>query len=236
MKEALTEKIRKELHSLQDLKYRDLQVQIIPSVKPDSIIGVRTPELRKMAKELAGEKGIEAFLADLPHRYFEENQLHAFILSGMKDFTACLGELERFLPYVDNWATCDQMSPRVFRKHRPELLQSIDRWIASGQTYTVRFGIGMLMEHYLDGDFDPAYPEKVAAVRSGEYYVNMMTAWYFATALAKQYDAVLPFIEGRRLDPWTHNKAIQKAVESFRITPEQKEYLRSLKIGKTKDS
>ena len=235
MKEALTEKIRKELHSLQDLKYRDLQVQIIPSVKPDSIIGVRTPELRKMAKELAGEKGIEAFLADLPHRYFEENQLHAFILSGMKDFTACLGELERFLPYVDNWATCDQMSPRVFRKHRPELLQSIDRWIASEHTYTVRFGIGMLMEHYLDADFDPVYPEKAAAVRSGEYYVNMMTAWYFATALAKQYDTVLPFIEGHRLDPWTHNKAIQKAIESFRITPEQKEYLKSLKIRRTRD-
>ncbi len=235
-KDALTEKIRKDLHILQDLKYRDLQVQIIPSVKPESIIGVRTPELRKMAKELAGEERIAVFLKDLPHRYFEENQLHAFILSGMKDFAACLGELERFLPYVDNWATCDQMSPRVFRKHRPELLQSIDRWIASGQTYTVRFGIGMLMEHYLDGDFNPAYPEKVATIRSGEYYVNMMTAWYFATALAKQYDAVLPFIEERRLDPWTHNKAIRKAVESCRITPEQKEYLKLLKIRRTKDS
>ena len=237
MKEdALTEKIRKELHGLQDLKYRNLQVQIIPSVKPDSIIGVRTPELRKMAKELAGKEGTEAFLADLPHRYFEENQLHVFILSGMKDFAACLGALERFLPHVDNWATCDQMSPRVFRKHRPELMQSIDRWIASGKTYTVRFGLGMLMEHYLDEDFDPAYPEKAAAVRSGEYYVNMMTAWYFATALAKQYDSVLPFIEEHRLDPWTHNKAIQKAVESYRITPEQKEYLKSLKIRKASRS
>ena len=234
-KDALTEKIRRELHSLQDMKYRDLQVQIIPSVKPESIIGVRTPELRKMAKTLAGEEGTGSFLEDLPHRYFEENQLHAFVISGMKDYTACLAELERFLPYVDNWATCDQMSPRVFRRHRPELLKSIDRWIASGETYTVRFGIGMLMEHYLDEDFDPAYPEKAAAVRSEEYYVNMMIAWYFATALAKQYDAVLPFIEERRLNPWTHNKAIQKAVESFRITPEQKEYLKALKIRRTKD-
>ena len=234
-KDALTERIRRELHSLQDPKYRDLQVKIIPSVKPESIIGVRTPELRKMAKEMAAEEETEAFLADLPHRYFEENQLHAFILSGMKDFAACLGKLERFLPYVDNWATCDQMSPSVFRKHRTELPEHIDRWIASGKTYTVRFGIGMLMEHYLDTDFDPVYPEKAAAVRSGEYYVNMMTAWYFATALAKQYDAVLPYIEQRRLDPWTHNKAIQKAVESYRITPEQKEYLRSLKISRTKE-
>ncbi|MBR2660112.1 MAG: DNA alkylation repair protein [Clostridiales bacterium] len=234
-KDALTEKIRRELHRLQDTKYRDLQIQIIPSVKPESIIGVRTPELRKMAKTLAGEEGTGSFLEDLPHRYFEENQLQAFIISGMKDYTACLAELERFLPYVDNWATCDQMSPRVFRKHRPELLKSIDRWIASGETYTVRFGIGMLMEHYLDEDFDPAYPEKAAAVRSEEYYVNMMIAWYFATALAKQYDAVLPFIEERRLDPWTHNKAIRKAVESFRITPEQKEYLKTLKIRRTKD-
>ena len=148
----------------------------------------------------------------------------------MKDYTACMEALERFLPYVDNWATCDQMSPKVFRKHRMELLGSIRKWIASDQAYTIRFGIGMLMEHYLDGDFDPAYPEMAAGVRSGEYYVNMMTAWYFATALAKQYDAVIPYIENRRLDPWTHNKAIQKAIESYRITPEQKEYLKTLKI------
>ena len=148
----------------------------------------------------------------------------------MKDYTACMEALERFLPYVDNWATCDQMSPKVFRKHRMELLGSIRKWIASDQAYTIRFGIGMLMEHYLDGDFDPAYPEMAAGVRSGEYYVNMLTAWYFATALAKQYDAVIPYIENRRLDPWTHNKAIQKAIESYRITPEQKEYLKTLKI------
>ena len=222
--------IRDRLFSLQDAKYRELQIKILPNLEPESIIGVRTPELRQMAKELAVREETGAFLKDLPHRYFDENQLHAFILSGMKDYTACMEALERFLPYVDNWATCDQMSPKVFRKHRMELLGSIRKWIASEQAYTIRFGIGMLMEHYLDGDFDPAYPEMAAGVRSGEYYVNMMTAWYFATALAKQYDAVIPYIENRRLDPWTHNKAIQKAIESYRITPEQKEYLKTLKI------
>ena len=222
--------IRDRLFSLQDAKYRELQIKILPNLEPESIIGVRTPELRQMAKELAVREETGAFLKDLPHRYFDENQLHAFILSGMKDYTACMEALERFLPYVDNWATCDQMSPKVFRKHRMELLGSIRKWIASDQAYAIRFGIGMLMEHYLDGDFDPAYPEMAAGVRSGEYYVNMMTAWYFATALAKQYDAVIPYIENRRLDPWTHNKAIQKAIESYRITPEQKEYLKTLKI------
>ena len=225
----IIQEIREKLSSLQDLKYRDMQVRIIPSVKPESIIGVRTPELRKMAKELAQSREIGIFLENLPHKFFEENQLHAFIVSGMKDYKECLGALNRFLPYVDNWATCDQMSPRVFKKHRPELMESIRGWIGSAEPYTIRFGIGMLMEHYLDEDYDPACPEMVAAVRSEEYYVNMMIAWYFATALAKQYEAVLPFITEHRLDTWTHNKAIQKAIESFRITPEQKEYLKSLK-------
>ena len=225
----IIQEIREKLSSLQDLKYRDMQVRIIPSVKPESIIGVRTPELRKMAKELAQSREIGVFLENLPHKFFEENQLHAFIVSGMKDYRECLGALNRFLPYVDNWATCDQMSPRVFKKHRPELMESIRGWLGSAETYTIRFGIGMLMEHYLDEDYNPACPEMVAAVRSEEYYVNMMIAWYFATALAKQYEAVLPFITEHRLDTWTHNKAIQKAIESFRITPEQKEYLKSLK-------
>ena len=225
----IIQEIREKLSSLQDLKYREMQVRIIPSVKPESIIGVRTPELRKMAKELAQSREIGVFLENLPHKFFEENQLHAFIVSGMKDYRECLGALNRFLPYVDNWATCDQMSPRVFKKHRPELLESIRGWLGSAETYTIRFGIGMLMEHYLDEDYNPACPEMVADVRSEEYYVNMMIAWYFATALAKQYEAVLPFITEHRLDTWTHNKAIQKAIESFRITPEQKEYLKSLK-------
>ena len=225
----IIDEIRMELKKRQDVKYREMQVRIIPTVKPERIIGVRTPELRQMAKQYAQAGDVDLFLKNLPHRYFEEEQLHAFILSGMKDYGECLAELNRFLPYVDNWATCDQMSPKVFRKHRKELLNSIREWIGSKETYTIRFGIGMLMEHYLDGDFDPAYLEMAAGVRSGEYYVNMMTAWYFATALAKQYDAALPYIEQHRLDDWTHNKAIQKAIESYRITPEQKDYLRTLK-------
>ena len=225
----IIDEIRAELKKRQDAKYREMQVRIIPTVKPERIIGVRTPELRQMAKQYAQAGDVDLFLKNLPHRYFEEEQLHAFILSGMKDYGECLAELNRFLPYVDNWATCDQMSPKVFRKHRKELLNSIREWIGSKETYTIRFGIGMLMEHYLDGDFDPAYLEMAAGVRSGEYYVNMMTAWYFATALAKQYDAALPYIEQHRLDDWTHNKAIQKAIESYRITPEQKDYLRTLK-------
>ena len=222
----------RRLHSLQDLKYRDMQIKIIPTLDPETIIGVRTPDLRTMAKEMLRTGDHKAFLEELPHRYFEENQLHAFILSGMKDYDECMQELERFLPYVDNWATCDQMSPKVFRKHRKELMARIREWIRSEKPYTVRFGAGMLMEHFLDEDYDPEYPAMVAGIRSEEYYVNMMIAWYFATALAKQYESVLPFIEERRLDDWTHNKAIQKSVESRRITEEQKTYLRSLRITK----
>ena len=226
----MTEQIRTELYRLRDEQYRDFQVKLIPTADPERMIGVRTPALRDYAKKLVKDPGIAAFLGELPHGYFDEDQLHAFILSEMKDYGRCLEEVERFLPYVDNWATCDQLSPKVFKKHRPELLSPIRTWIRSGKTYTVRFGVGMLMQHYLDDAFDDAYPELVAEIRSDEYYVNMMIAWYFATALAKQYDRVLPFLEERRLDPWTHNKAIRKAAESFRVPPERKEYLRSLKI------
>ena len=228
----LREEIIDELFRLQDTEYRDFQRKLIPTAPPDSMIGVRTPELRQLAGQLKDRPDIGEFLHDLPHKYFDENQLHAFIISGMKDFDACIGEVSRFLPYVDNWATCDQMSPKVFRKHRPELLAFIREWMASGETFTVRFGIGMLMQHYLDEDFDPAYPELVAGIRSEEYYINMMRAWYFATALAKQYEAAIPFLENRRLDDWTHNRAIQKAIESYRITPEQKVYLKSLKTAR----
>ena len=225
-----TKEIRKKLFELQDTKYRDFQVKLIPTVDPEKAIGVRTPKLRKFAKELVKEGDVTAFLNELPHPYFDENQLHAFILSELKEYDFCIEEVCRFLPYVDNWATCDQMSPKIFRKHKKELLERIKEWIASDKTYTVRFAIGMLMEHFLDEDYKPAYPKMVAKVRSEEYYVNMMIAWYFATALAKQYDEVLPYLEKKKLDVWTHNKTIQKAVESYRITPEQKEYLRSLKI------
>lgn len=228
----IIDEIREELHKHQDLKYRDLQIKILPSVKPEAIIGVRTPELRKYAKQLSKREDIQEFLDDLPHKFFDEDQLHAFILSEMKDYEKCIGQLEIFLPHVNNWATTDQMSPKVFKKHRAELLKHINKWIKSKKPYTIRYGIGMLMEHFLEEDFDIKYPETVASVRSEEYYVNMMIAWYFATALAKQYDAILPFIENRKLDVWTHNKAIQKSVESYRITPEQKAYLKTLKIKK----
>jgi 3-methyladenine DNA glycosylase AlkD len=207
-----------------------MQIKIIPSADPESIIGVRTPELRNMAKDILKSGNHISFLEELPHKYFEENQLHAFIISGIKDLDECMEKLEIFLPYVDNWATCDQMSPKIFKKHKDVLLTHIKEWIESDKTYTIRFGVGMLMEHFLDEDFDPAYPEMVASIESDEYYVNMMRAWYFATALAKQYDAVIPYIEERRLDKWTHNKTIQKAVESYRITPEGKDYLKTLRI------
>jgi hypothetical protein len=178
---------------------------------------------------LLKQRSADAFLEDLPHRYFDEDQLHAFILSEMKEFDRCLAEVERFLPFVDNWATSDQLSPKCFKKHRQELLPCIRRWMASGHTYPVRFGVGMLMQHFLDEDFDPAYLDWVADLRSQEYYVNMMRAWYFATALSKQYAAAVTRLESGALDAWTHNKAIQKAAESYRITAEQKVYLKSLK-------
>ena len=226
----IREDVRGQLFALQDTAYRDFQSRLIPNLASDAMIGVRTPALRKLAKELLKRPESMEFLEDLPHRYFDENQLHAFMISGIRDYDACILQTEKFVPYIDNWATCDQLSPKVFGKHTQELLPHIRAWIASGKTYAVRFGIGMLMEHYLDEEFDPAYPEMVAEVRSEEYYVNMMIAWYFATALAKQYDRILPYIEQRRLAPWTHNKTIQKARESFRIAPEQKEYLRGLKV------
>nr|WP_330377027.1 DNA alkylation repair protein [Butyrivibrio sp. WCE2006] len=227
---GLLEDLHRKLYDLQDLKYRDMQIKIIPNVNPESIIGVRTPELKTMAKEILKAGNYKDFLGALPHKYFEENQLHAFIISGIKDLNDCMEELEKFLPYVDNWATCDQMSPKIFKKHKEELFIHIKEWLSSEKTYTIRFGVGMLMEHFLDEDYDSKYPEMVAKLRSEEYYVNMMIAWYFATALAKQYESILPFIEEKRLDDWTHNKAIQKSVESRRITDEQKKYLKSLKV------
>ena len=228
----ILDEIRDELFKMQDIGYRDFNSKLIPTVKKEDMIGVRTPELRKYAKKLLKEEGVEDFLHSLPHKYFDENQLHAFIISEIKDFKLCIDELINFLPYLDNWATCDQLSPKIFKKYRNDLLPHIYEWLKSDKTYTVRFGIGMLMEHFLDEDFKSEYPEMVAAVRSEEYYINMMTAWYFATALAKQYENILPFIEGNKLDTWTHNKTIQKAIESNRINAEQKNYLKGLKIKK----
>ena len=224
------DEIQKKLFQFQDLKYRDFQSKLMPTVDPASVIGVRTPVLRDYAKRLVKAGGYETFLEALPHRYFDENQLHAFIISDIKGYDRCIKEVCRFLPYVDNWATCDQMSPKIFKKHKNDLLSHIKMWMKSSEPYTVRFGIKMLMEHFLEDDFDISFPEAVAKIRSEEYYVRMIVAWYFATALAKQYDAILRFIENKRLDAWTHNKAIQKAVESYRITAEQKDYLRTFKV------
>ncbi len=226
---SINDEIRERLYEAQDMAYKKFQGSLIPTMAPERMIGVRTPTLKKMAKELSRREDVEAFLSQLPHAYFEENQLHAFIISGGKDYVKCLGRVEAFLPYVDNWATCDQMSPAVFKKHRQELLQPIKAWLESSHIYTRRFGIGMLMQHFWGEDFRLEYADWVANLRSEEYYVNMMIAWYFATALAKQYGQILPYIQEHRLDRWTHNKAIQKAMESCRISPEQKACLKTLK-------
>lgn len=215
------------LNALQDPVYREMQVKLIPNIDPETIIGVRTPDLRRLAREI--EDG-EAFLQTVPHKYFEENQVHAFLLERGKCFKDTVARVEAFLPYVDNWATCDQLRPKVFAKCHKELLPYICRWISSDCPYTIRFAVGMLMCHFLDGDFNPAYLEMAAGVQHEDYYVRMMVAWYFATALAKQYDAVLPYITEYRLEKWVHNKTIQKAVESYRITPEQKSYLRQFRL------
>ena len=225
----IREEILQRLFTLQDLTYREFQAKLMPTVDKSTIIGVRTPELRKLAKEFAKRVDVGTFLDVLPHGYYDENNLHGFLLCEEKDFDCVIGRLDAFLPYVDNWATCDLLSPKAFKKHKAELLPHIRRWLVSDKVYTVRFSIEMLMSHYLDEDFEPEYLDWVAAVESEEYYVNMMIAWYFATALAKQYDAALPYLEKHCLSPWTHNKTIQKAIESYRITDAQKAYLRTLK-------
>ena len=222
--------IQQRLFALQDLKYRDFHCKLMPTVDPATVIGVRTPELRKLARELARSEAAAEFLTVLPHQYYEENNLHGFLIETIRDYDECIAALTAFLPYVDNWATCDLMSPKIFKKHLPELLLQIEVWLASDHVYTIRFGVEMLMSFYLDEHFKPEYLQMVAALRSEEYYVNMMLAWYFATALAKQYEAALPYLEQQRLDKWAHNKAIRKAVESYRISPEQKTYLRTLKV------
>lgn len=227
---GIQEKIQARLLELQDLKYKNFNCKLIPTVNPDTVIGVRTPALRKLARELSKDPEIGEFLKILPHNYYEENNLHGFLIETIKDYDTVIRMLEEFLPYVDNWATCDLMSPKVFQKHLPELYGEIQRWLKSGRTYTVRFGIEMLMSFYLGNEFRPEILELVASVQSEEYYVRMMIAWFLATALVKQYDATLPMIENGRLEKWTHNKAIQKALESYRISEEQKIHLRSLKI------
>ena len=221
--------IEEKLFELQDKKYQEMQFKIIPNIDSKTIIGVRTPDLRNLAKELIKDD-YSAFLNNLPHKYFDENQLHAFIISEIKDYDECIKYINSFLPYVDNWATCDQMSPKIFKKHTDKLLNEIKNWLKSKETYTIRFGIGMLMQYFLDSKFKEEYLEWVSSIKSEEYYVRMMIAWYFATALAKQYESALPYIENKKLDIWSHNKAIQKSIESYRVTDEHKEYLKALKI------
>lgn len=225
----IEEQIQNRLFELQDLKYRDFQRRLMPTVDPETVIGVRTPEMRKLAKEFSKTPEAMEFLRILPHKYYEENNLHGFLIESIKDYNQTIAAIDAFLPYVDNWATCDLMSPKIFKKHLPELYEKIRTWLKSGQPYTVRFGIGMLMSFYLDENFRPEMLDLVASVKSEEYYVNMMIAWYFATALAKQYAAALPYIRQRRLGRWTHNKAIQKAIESYRISDDVKATLRTLK-------
>lgn len=222
--------ISEQLFALQDTEYQMFQSKLMPAIPPETVIGVRTPLLRKLAKELAGTPQAEEFLHSLPHRYYEENNLHAFLIEQIRDYDTVLAETETFLLYIDNWATCDCFCPKVFAKHKAELLSSIRRWLNSGKLYPVRYAMGMLMRYYLDEGFRPEYLAWVAGVHSEEYYLNMMRAWYFATALAKQPDAALPWLTERRLDVWTHNKTIQKAVESCRISPEMKQQLRELRI------
>lgn len=230
---SIVNEIQNALFAKQDLKYQKFHSGLVPTIDSKSIIGVRTPDLRTIAKEFANHPQVEKYLSSLPHEYYDENQVHAFILSGIKDYDECVVQVDRFLPYVDNWATCDQLRPKAFaqKKNRGRLLKDVEKWLGAGDLYTVRFGVEMLMTHFLDEDFNPKFLKWVAKIRSREYYLNMMVAWYFATALAKQWDATIPYIEKKRLDDWTHNKAIQKAIESYRITDEQKKYLRTLKLG-----
>ena len=224
------EEIRQRLFALRDPEYAVFQRKLMPTIDAETVIGVRTPELRKFAKQLAGMLEAEVFLTVLPHVYYEENNLHAFLIELIRDYDACIHALNTFLPYVNNWATCDCMAPRVLQKNLAKLFSSISQWLSSDHAYTIRFGIGMLMRYYLDDAFDPEYPKKIVALHSNEYYVNMMIAWYFATALAKQYDTILPYFTNLTLEPWIHNKSIQKALESRRISPERKNFLRKLRV------
>ena len=226
MSQIITEK----LLAMREEDYAAFSAKLIPNKDPACVLGVRLPALRALAKELRGTPEAEAFLKELPHRYLEEDHLHSFLLAGMRNFEECIAALELFLPFVDNWATCDSLRPACFKKHKGELLEKIQVWLKSDRLYTVRFAIGMLMCHYLDDAFCPEYLQWVKAIESEEYYLNMMCAWYFATALAKQYESTLPLIEARELDKFTHNKSIQKACESFRVSEEHKAHLRQFKI------
>lgn len=225
-----TEQIRECLFALSDSVYRDFQSALIPSVDKSRVIGVRIPVLRRLALEIAKSGKSDVILDVLPHKYYEEDNLHAFLIEQITDFNECIRRIDSFLPFVDNWATCDSMNPKIFKSHIAELEEHIFKWLASDFEYEVRYAVGALMRCFLDDHFSLRYLDTVANVGREEYYVKMMVAWYFATALSKQYEATVGYFERRVLDKWTHNKAIQKAIESFRISTAQKEYLRKLKI------
>ena len=222
--------LQQQLFSMQDLKYRDFHSRLLPGIDKDTIIGIRTPVLRKFATQYSKTPEAEGFLRELPHYYYEENNLHMMMITSIRDYEQCFSQVCRFVSHINNWATCDLPIPKCFAAHRQELLPQIRKWIASGHTYEIRYGIGLLMRLYLDEDFSTEYLDLAASVHTDEYYINMMTAWYFATALAKQWDATFPYIEEYRLPRWVHQKAIQKAVESYRITPEQKARLKAFRF------
>ena len=221
--------VYERLSKFRNEKYRDFQSKLVPNISKDLILGVKTPEMRKIAKDIKGTQEAEDFLKELPHKYYEENLVHFFLIAMIKDFDECVEAVETFLPYVDCWPVCDQASPNVFKKNHAKILPLIKKWIDSDHVYTSRFGMRMLMNEFLGDDFKPEYLEWVASVKGEDYYVKMMVAWYFATALAKQYDESVIYIEKRKLDPWTHKKAIQKAIESFRVSDEHKEFLKTLR-------
>ena len=224
--------VQNQLFDLRDEAYKDFQSKLMPTIDPKTVIGVRTPALRRFALSFAKTEEASAFMEHLPHTYYEENNLHAFLIEAIGDFEKTVRALERFLPYVDNWATCDMMSPKIFAQHKEELLPFIEKWLKSDRVYTVRFGLVMLMKHYLDEKFSPVLLEKACAVSSESYYIEMAKAWFFAEALVKQYESALPYLEEKKLSPWVHNKTISKACDSFRITPEKKTFLRSLRLKK----
>lgn len=221
--------VYEELCKVKDDKYKEFQSALVPNISKDTILGVRTPEMRKIAKDMFNTDEGKKFLKKLPHKYYEENLVHFFMIALIKDFDECVKETERFLPYIDCWPVCDQSSPKAFKKKHDELLPLIKKWIDSDHVYTSRFGMRMLMNEFLGEDFKPEYLKWVASKKGDDYYLKMMIAWYFATALAKQYEATIPFFEKHILDDWCHKKAIQKAIESFRVSDEHKEYLKTLR-------
>jgi 3-methyladenine DNA glycosylase AlkD len=227
-------RIQKILFEYRDEKYGDFSAKLVPTLPRGAFIGVRSPCYKKIIgqiHELPPDE-VQDFLQELPHTYHEENCLHIALINKIKNYDECLSELKRFLPYINSWAVSDGLNPPALKKNKEKILPELEQWIRTEAPYTKRVGMLLLMKYFLDGDFKPEYLELPAQIRSEEYYVNMMTAWLFAEALVKQWDATLPFIQNKRLDSWTHNKAIQKACESFRISPEKKEMLKSLRIKK----